>query len=96
MQALRASLKGYALDDAQLQKLRLELDNFASGRVTLHCQEAANTILARMKDRSALPQHYQLKCYRAGPNILKLGWLWQVPGDIHARRVGAASAMGAT
>lgn len=50
-QTLRTSLKGYALDDATLQKLRLEMDSFASARVTLHCQEAANTIMARMKDR---------------------------------------------
>ena len=54
LQALMASVQGYGLSKEELAKLQSNLTTFASGRIAAHMQEAANTALSRMKDRSAL------------------------------------------
>ena len=48
-----ASVQGYGLSKEELAKLQSNLTTFASGRIAAHMQEAANTALSRMKDRSA-------------------------------------------
>jgi len=47
-----ASVQGYGLSKEELAKLQNGLTTFASGRIAAHMQEAANTALSRMKDRS--------------------------------------------
>ena len=48
-----ASLQGYGLSREELEKLQVTLASFVESRITHHVQEAANTAMSRMKERSA-------------------------------------------
>ena len=47
-----ASLHGLGLSREELDRLQLALASYVESRITHHVQEAANTAMSRMKERS--------------------------------------------
>ena len=53
MQVVKEQLNGYELSERAMEQLDINMASYASARIANHFQEAANTVLSRMKDRQA-------------------------------------------